>query len=160
MKITENLLKKISFNLYKIDWLRQHISTERMLSAYKEFAVDTFWYDDYNHLGESELEEILTLENFLLSGVSSVGINGECYVCFEEFLQSEYKDIHYMSYLLKDSEFWDIYKELYGVSDDKADEPTLDYAISESVVRLFQAFPNAYLNHLDEFIADKNTNQY
>ena len=89
-------IQRLCYELYKIDWKRSHMITPdvemNMLKDYHKGMVDDleeYSYDDY-------------IEEF--------GYNGELYVCFEEFLDAEFRDEEYMSSLLEDNELITVYR--------------------------------------------------
>lgn len=84
------MIEKLCYELYKLDWKHSHGITKDIemdsIKDYYEGLVDsdtTYSYNDY-------------LEEF--------GYDGEIYVCFEEFLTSEYQDSCYMKSLLNNDE--------------------------------------------------------
>ena len=101
MKISEENLKELAYELYKMHWTREHISKERQLAEYRSYYLTKL--EDY--------DDNYTLEDYLFDN----GYNGELYVCFDEFIDAEYEDADYMSYLLGNSVFWKAYKEYMGV---------------------------------------------
>ena len=105
MKISEKDLKKIAYELYKIHWKRIHISTEREMAEYRLYYL--ILLEDY---GERDYYAP-TFKDWLEEN----GYDGEFYVCFDEFIDAEYEDVDYMSYLLGNSVFWKAYKEYMGV---------------------------------------------
>lgn len=107
MKIKEQDLKEISYELYKMHWKRKHISLEREMATYREYELETLEYQE-------EFGEIITYEEWLFER----GFDGELYACFDEFLDYEYQDTDYMSYLLgHNSVFWKAYKEYQKVEE-------------------------------------------
>lgn len=79
-------LKKAAYELYKQDWLYEHVSPGRQMESLREYyemsEEDESAYEDY--------------DDYLFEN----GYNGELYVCFDEFLGAEFQDIGYMEYLL------------------------------------------------------------
>ena len=101
MKVLEKDLKKLAYELYKMHWTREHISKEWQLAEYRGYYLTNLEDNDDNYTFEDHLEEN--------------GYDGELYVCFDEFIDEEYEDADYMSYLLGNSVFWKAYKEYMGV---------------------------------------------
>ena len=83
------MLKKYAYEAYKLDWKRSHGITEEKELHYIKDYYDGFEeeYEDEDYSYEEYLEE--------------VGYGGECYVCYDEFLDNEYLDEEYMEELLK-----------------------------------------------------------
>lgn len=79
-------LRKAAYELYKQDWLCEHVSKERQLASIREYyemdEEDRSAYEDY--------------DDYLFEN----GYGGEMYVCFDEFLGAEFQDEGYMEYLL------------------------------------------------------------
>lgn len=79
-------LKKAAYELYKQDWLYEHVSPGRQMESLREYyemsEEDKSAYEDY--------------DDYLFEN----GYNGELYVCFDEFLGAEFQDAGYMEYLL------------------------------------------------------------
>ena len=89
-------IRKLCYELYKIDWKHSHITKEREMDSIKDYyegLVDNgseYTYEDY-------------IEEF--------GYNGELYVCFEEFCDAEYYNVDYMRTLLDNDRLINIYHE-------------------------------------------------
>lgn len=96
MQITESALQAMSYELYKIDWEREYITTERKLAEYRLYTL-TELEDNCNE----------SFEDWLFDN----GYGGEIYACFDEFIDCEYQDYGYMKYLLGNSVFWKAYEE-------------------------------------------------
>ena len=95
--IRKDLISKLCYELYKIDWKRSHMITYQMemdlMKDYYEGLVDhdsVYTYNDY-------------LEEF--------GYNDELYVCFEEFYDNEYLDKAYIKQLLDNDKLFAEYEE-------------------------------------------------
>ena len=56
MNITEQKLQEIAYELYKIDWERTHISTERMLEEYRLYCLTMIEDEDGVVLTKSNVE--------------------------------------------------------------------------------------------------------
>lgn len=90
-------IKTLAYTLYKIDWLRR-ISHDRIADLVKNFYDDT-----------KELEpDAYTLSDYF----EEYGFNGETYVCFDEFIDSEYRDKGYIKTLLNESQYNEYLKDL------------------------------------------------
>ena len=92
-------MRRNAYELYKADWMSR-ISTERRLDLIR------------NHIQESILEfpnetEYTSLEEY----IEDVGFNGELYVCYDEFLNAEYKDEEYMRELFSNDYIFNAYKK-------------------------------------------------
>lgn len=85
MKLQEGGIRKLSYELYKTDWM-QRISAERQTDAIKNYYEAADSYEGF--------EEWLD-EN---------GYDGELYVCYDEFMGAEYLDKDYILYLIGDNE--------------------------------------------------------
>ena len=91
-------ISKVAYELYKQNWLDTHTTAEQRLdriNAYYEECIEAMSeglvvdsYDQYLH---------------------DTGYGGMIYVCYKEFLETEYLDEQYMASLLSSSLF-EIYK--------------------------------------------------
>lgn len=93
--MTTEMVKKIIYELYKVDWEREHkitpdIKRSFMIDYYKYlFNPEEYSFQDY-------------LEEF--------GYNGELYLSFEDFLKNEYLKEDYVRGLInEDKDLLDIY---------------------------------------------------
>jgi len=86
-------IKKLLYRLYRLDWMRR-ISTERMMDFLK-----TYYEDSKMDTEPTTPEEVL--EEF--------GFDGELYVSYEEFLESEYLDKDYIKGLLNNDDLYNEY---------------------------------------------------
>ena len=91
------MVSKLCYELYKINWKHSHmITAEREMDSikgYYEGLVDSdteYTYNDY-------------LEEF--------GYDGELYVCYEEFLDTEYMDEDYICSLLDNEKLIAMYRK-------------------------------------------------
>lgn len=109
-KITLEQLQVIAYDLYVEEWLREHISTERLLNALRNYHKGVL-SGDYSP------------EYDFNAYVQESGFDGELYVCFDEFIESEFEDREYMYELLEDETFVQAYdkhmidskiNEIYG----------------------------------------------
>lgn len=90
------MISKLCYELYKVDWKRNHmITAEREMDSIKDYyegLVDwnpvLYTYDDY-------------IEEF--------GYDGELYVCYEEFLETEYLEDDYICGLLDNEQLIAMY---------------------------------------------------
>lgn len=114
------MIKKLCYELYKVDWKYDMISKEREMDSLKSYyeymedmAFEEYTYNDY-------------LEEF--------GYNEQLYVCYEEFLENEYLETNYIKHLLKNDKLFKLYLEdLWIVSSYNEDtEEQLDYYINEN----------------------------
>lgn len=109
MYIAEENLKELAYELYKIHWKREHLSKEREIAEYRLYYFSLL--DDYGEDALSCDYDIPTFDEW----IDGYGYEGELYVCFDEFIDAEYEDVDYMSFLLGNSIFWKAYKEYMGV---------------------------------------------
>ena len=89
-------IRKLCYELYKIDWKHSHITKEREMDSIKDY---------YEGLIDNDSE--YTYEDY----IEEFGYNGELYVCFEEFCDAEYYDVDYMCTLLDNDRLINIYYE-------------------------------------------------
>ena len=89
-------IRKLCYELYKIDWKHSHITKEREMDSIKDY---------YQGLIDNDSE--YTYENY----IEEFGYNGELYVCFEEFCDAEYYNVDYMRTLLDNDRLINIYHE-------------------------------------------------
>ena len=89
-------IRKLCYELYKIDWKHSHITKEREMNSIKDY---------YEELIDNDNE--YTYEDY----IEEFGYNGELYVCFEEFCDAEYYDVDYMCTLLDNDKLINIYHE-------------------------------------------------
>ena len=89
-------IRKLCYELYKIDWKHSHITKEREMDSIKDY---------YEGLINNDSE--YTYENY----IEEFGYDGELYVCFEEFCDAEYYNVDYMRTLLDNDRLINIYHE-------------------------------------------------
>ena len=89
-------IRKLCYELYKIDWKHSHITKEREMDSIKDY---------YEGLIDNDSE--YTYEDY----IEEFGYGGELYVCFEEFCDAEYYDVDYMRTLLDNDKLINIYHE-------------------------------------------------
>lgn len=82
-------ISQLAYELYKIDWMAR-IPSETQIDTVKQ------WYQ----------EQECSLEEYLFEH----GYNGEIYVSYEEFLNSEYQEDAYMEDLFRDEKLFAEYK--------------------------------------------------
>ena len=87
-------IRKLCYELYKIDWKHSHITKEREMDSIKDY---------YEGLIDNDSE--YTYEDY----IEEFGYDGELYVCYEEFCDAEYYDVDYMRTLLDNDELINIY---------------------------------------------------
>lgn len=92
------MIRELCYELYKVDWKHSHMITaqiemDNLVDYYKcvsDGNFEKYTYNDY-------------LEDF--------GYQGQIYVCYDEFLDTEYCDVDYMRTLLDDDELINLYHE-------------------------------------------------
>lgn len=90
-------IRKLCYELYKIDWKHSHMITkEREMDSIKDY---------YEGLIDNDSE--YTYEDY----IEEFGYDGELYVCFEEFCDAEYYNVDYMRTLLDNDRLINIYHE-------------------------------------------------
>ena len=89
-------IRKLCYELYKVDWKHSHITKEREMDSIKDY---------YEGLIDNDIE--YTYEDY----IEEFGYDGELYVCFEEFCDAEYYDVDYMRTLLDNDKLINIYHE-------------------------------------------------
>ena len=88
-------IRKLCYELYKIDWKHSHMITkEREMDSIKNY---------YEGLIDNDSE--YTYEDY----IEEFGYDGELYVCYEEFCDAEYYNVDYMRTLLDNDELINIY---------------------------------------------------
>ncbi len=107
--ITE-MISKYAYEAYKIDWKRSHeITAEIELKYIKDY---------YEGFEEEDQDEDYSFEEYL----EEVGYGGECYVCYDEFLDNEYLDTEYIEGLLKMKNLIRLYRKDIKENFDNDDE--------------------------------------
>ena len=89
-------IRKLCYELYKVDWKHSHITKEREMDSIKDY---------YEGLIDNDIE--YTYEDY----IEEFGYDGKLYVCFEEFCDTEYYDVDYMHTLLDNDKLINIYHE-------------------------------------------------
>ena len=94
-------IRKLCYELYKIDWKHSHMITkEREMDSIKDY---------YEGLIDNDSE--YTYEDY----IEEFGYGEELYVCYEEFCDAEYYNVDYMRTLLDNDELINMYhKDIEG----------------------------------------------
>ena len=98
-------LKSMLYELYKLDWKASHnITPERETMILKDY-LNLYPPECYTKANPPEQ----SFEQFL----EEMGYQGELYVCYDEFLECEYKDVRYVKFLLEgmDSHYFKDYED-------------------------------------------------
>lgn len=96
-RIQEYLFQLELYRLYTIDWKKSHGIT---------YDIDMDTIKDY-------LEDLTNgWDGIYSEWIIEAGYGGEYYVCFNEFLDCEYKDESYIESLLNNDELYQIYKTI------------------------------------------------
>ena len=91
------MISKLCYELYKVDWKQNHITTEREKKSIKDY---------YEFLIEEDINgNLYTYSDYL----EEFGYDGEFYVCYEEFLEIEYLEEDYICGLLGNDNFITMY---------------------------------------------------
>lgn len=81
------MISRLCYELYKVDWKRNHmITADREMDSIKDYYEGLVDMDDTEYTYNDYLEEF--------------GYDGELYVCYEEFLETEYLEDDYICGLL------------------------------------------------------------
>ena len=94
--MTKTMISKLCYELYKVDWKRNHITTDIEIDNIKDY---------YEGLVDNDTD--YTYEDY----VSEFGYGGRLYVCYEEFCEYEYLDKDYICGLLNDDKRIQMYLE-------------------------------------------------
>lgn len=90
------MISRPCYELYKVDWKRNHmITADREMDSIKDY------YDGLADMDDTEY----TYEEYLVE----FGYNGELYVCYEEFLETDYLEDDYICGLLNNEELIAMY---------------------------------------------------
>ncbi len=81
----------IAYEKYKKAWVKERNYSPEFLAKIRA---------EYEEVVR-ELQEPVCFEEY----IDENGVGGECYVCFDEFLETEYQDMEYMKKLLSEEEF-------------------------------------------------------
>lgn len=79
-------ITNLCYDLYKEDWLSNHINTNSRKNALRDWYLET----------DTEDREYYTFADY----IDENGYCGELYVCYDEFMENEFLDKDYMQLLL------------------------------------------------------------
>lgn len=100
-------IQKIAYEKYQLDWMMQHgHSVAELLDILRKAIEENDMYDITANTA-----------NFAEEYLEDHGFGGEMYVCYDEFLHSEYTDVKYMQGLLTKKEFLEYLKENFSAYD-------------------------------------------
>lgn len=87
------MISKLCYELYKVDWKRNHmITADREMDSIKDYYAFLMAEDD---------EDVNVFTYTYNDYLEEFGYDGELYVCYEEFLETEYLEDDYICGLLK-----------------------------------------------------------
>lgn len=106
------MIQNLCYELYKVDWKHSHmISKEREMDVIKNYYEEGIFF---------------AYEGSFTSYLEEVGYDGELYVCFEEFMETEYQDEEYILLLLANDRLSKLYLEdLKRIQSEFKDRPDL-----------------------------------
>ena len=88
--MTTKNLKRIAYEKYQLDWLKNHnFSIKDLLQK-----IEKIPFSRERNIVEDKLDAF-----------EEIGFDGEIYVCFKEFLDNEFQEKDYMKFLLTEEEF-------------------------------------------------------
>ena len=87
-------IKQIAYEKYKLDWMKRHGYTLADLIRELQSCVE-----------EADEDETIDLNEIFQDWEFDFGFHSEIWVCYEEFLESEYQDKEYMREILDDVDF-------------------------------------------------------
>ena len=92
------MISKLCYDLYKVIWKQSHMITlARELDSIKKY---------YEFLTEENIDgNLYTYDDY----IEEFGYNGELYVCYEEFLKTEYLEDDFICDLLGDDKLVAMY---------------------------------------------------
>lgn len=101
-------LRKEAYRLYQLDWFQRHGYSLLDIAKYLQEQLEI----------EDSVEEIRSINDILLENTfneweEETGFNGEIYVCYQEFLDCEYRETDYMNELFNVTGDPGALKELY-----------------------------------------------
>lgn len=96
------MISKLCYELYKIGWKQYHIDAERERKSIKDY---------YEFLMEEEDEDVNVFTYTYNDYLEEFGYDGELYVCYEEFCETEYLEEDYIRVLLNDESLLKMYYE-------------------------------------------------
>ena len=83
-------IRKGAYEAYKINWLHTQLTKDQQLDVIKNYIEESIEaFTEYDNEPES-------LDDYIFEN----GYFGDCYVCFNEFLDSDYRDIEFMASLI------------------------------------------------------------
>lgn len=128
-------IKKLCYELYKNDWMREHGITHEM----QQDAIKNFYEEFSACSGEYTFEDYLR----------DYGFEGKIYACFDEFLDNEYSDEDYICKLLDNTNLIDLY--LCGRQVIATGKPVKAFVYSQEEFKLlFQSIFGKYNIDVDE----------
>jgi hypothetical protein len=96
------MISKLCYELYKIGWKQYHIDVERERKSIKDY---------YEFLMKEEDEDVNVFTYTYNDYLEEFGYDGELYVCYEEFCETEYLEEDYIRVLLNDESLLKMYYE-------------------------------------------------
>jgi hypothetical protein len=96
------MISKLCYELYKIGWKQYHIDIERERKSIKDY---------YEFLMEEDNEDVNVFTYTYNDYLEEFGYDGELYVCYEEFCETEYLEEDYIRVLLNDESLLKMYYE-------------------------------------------------
>jgi hypothetical protein len=96
------MISKLCYELYKIGWKQYHIDAERERKSIKDY---------YAFLMEADDEDTNVFTYTYNDYLEEFGYDGELYVCYEEFCETEYLEEDYIRVLLNDEQLLAMYYE-------------------------------------------------
>lgn len=110
-KVEPMRISEVAYELYKMDWIAQHVTREAELDTYREY----FKYKKDCIEGGEEAD---SYEDWLFD----IGFpGGALYVCYEEFCDGEYHDREFVTYLFGNEEEF-VKEYLEDIKDDYLEE--------------------------------------
>jgi hypothetical protein len=82
---------KLLYELYKLDWIRNHISYKELMQSLSEYNKEKY----INYSGDDRY----TFEDWLFDNCGFPC--GQMYACIDEFIENEYRDAEYVRGLLE-----------------------------------------------------------
>lgn len=88
-------IRQLAYQLYIIEWKHTHITPEMEMDAWKNYFEYTEDFSEYS------FDDYLNDYGYLSSGTM--------YVCFEEFMNTEYRMVEYMENLFDNTKLFSLY---------------------------------------------------
>ena len=85
-------LQDAAYEAYKIDWIHCNLTAQQQIDAIANYIDEAI-----TEVTEFQNDDIMTVEDYIYD--TGYG-NGSIYVCKEEFLGAEYRDVAYMTDLI------------------------------------------------------------